>query len=155
MTNTLILDGNLTRDPELRYTEGGHAVANITVAHTPRIFNKTSGEYEDGETLFLRGSLWRQAAENAAETYRQGQAVLVTGELKQRSYEKDGEKHTVFELDVKNIGPSTLRAIAEVTKNEPKNAQSGGRKSSGGSRQKSRQAARKDEPETVDDESPF
>jgi single-strand DNA-binding protein len=147
MVNVVTLDGNLVRDPELRFTGNGHPVVNVTVAHTPRSFNKATSEWEDGETLFLPGSLWREAAENAAETLRQGMAVVVTGELKQRSYEKDGEKRTVIEMDIKNIGPSLLRAQAEVTKNPPKN----------GKPSESRQAGPKkaaEEP-AEDEESPF
>lgn len=150
MTNTLILDGNLVRDPELRFTQNGHAVANVTVAHTPRTYNKKTGEWEDGESLFLNGTLWREAAENAVETFRQGHAVLVTGELVQRSYEKDGEKRTVIELDIKNIGPSVLRATAAVTKNPPKNG-----KAAEGKQAASRQSGKKRETEPAEDECPF
>jgi single-strand DNA-binding protein len=109
--------GNLTADPELRFTPSGAAVANFTVASTPRTFDKNSNEWKDGEALFLRCSVWRQAAENVAESLQKGMAVIVQGRLKQRSYEtKEGEKRTVVELEVDEIGPSLRWATAKVTK---------------------------------------
>jgi single-strand DNA-binding protein len=109
--------GNLTADPELRFTPSGAAVANFTVASTPRTFDKNSNEWKDGEALFLRCSVWRQAAENVAESLHKGTAVIVQGRLKQRSYEtKEGEKRTVYELDVEEVGPSLKWATAKVTK---------------------------------------
>ena len=109
--------GNLTADPELRFTPSGAAVANFTVASTPRTFDKNSNEWKDGEALFLRCSVWRQAAENVAESLHRGTAVIVQGRLKQRSYEtKEGEKRTVYELDVEEVGPSLKWATAKVTK---------------------------------------
>ena len=109
--------GNLTADPELRFTPSGAAVANFTVASTPRTFDKSSNEWKDGEALFLRCSVWRQAAENVAESLHKGTAVIVQGRLKQRSYEtKEGEKRTVYELDVEEVGPSLRWATAKVTK---------------------------------------
>jgi single-strand DNA-binding protein len=109
--------GNLTADPELRFTPSGAAVANFTVASTPRTFDKQSNEWKDGEALFLRCSVWRQAAENVAESLQRGTAVIVQGRLKQRSYEtKEGEKRTVYELDVDEVGPSLKWATAKVTK---------------------------------------
>jgi single-strand DNA-binding protein len=109
--------GNLTADPELRFTPSGAAVANFTVASTPRTFDKNSNEWKDGEALFLRCSVWRQAAENVAESLQRGTAVIVQGRLKQRSYEtKEGEKRTVYELDVDEVGPSLKWATAKVTK---------------------------------------
>ena len=109
--------GNLTADPELRFTPSGAAVANFTVASTPRTFDKNSNEWKDGEALFLRCSVWRQAAENVAESLQRGAAVIVQGRLKQRSYEtKEGEKRTVYELDVEEVGPSLKFATAKVTK---------------------------------------
>jgi single-strand DNA-binding protein len=109
--------GNLTNDPELRFTPSGAAVANFTVASTPRTFDKNSNEWKDGEALFLRCSVWRQAAENVAESLQRGTAVIVQGRLKQRSYEtKEGEKRTVYELDVDEVGPSLKWATAKVTK---------------------------------------
>ncbi len=109
--------GNLTADPELRFTPSGAAVANFTVASTPRTFDKATNEWKDGEALFLRCSVWRQAAENVAESLTKGTAVIVQGRLKQRSYEtKEGEKRTVYELDVEEVGPSLRWASAKVNK---------------------------------------
>lgn len=108
--------GNLTGDPELKFTPSGAAVANFTVASTPRSFNKQSNEWVDGETLFLRCSLWREAAENVAESLVKGLRVIVQGRLVQRSYEKEGEKRTVVELQVEEVGPSLRYASAKVTK---------------------------------------
>ena len=99
--------GNLTADPELRFTPSGAAVANFTVASTPRNFDRQSGEWKDGEALFMRCNVWRQAAENVAETLTRGMRVMVSGRLKQRSYEtREGEKRTVVELEVDEVGPS-------------------------------------------------
>ena len=109
--------GNLTADPELRFTPSGAAVANFTVASTPRTFDKNTNEWKDQEALFLRCSVWRQAAENVAESLQKGMSVIVQGRLKQRSYEtKEGEKRTVVELEVDEIGPSLRWATAKVTK---------------------------------------
>src|SRR3978361_1517479 len=109
--------GNLTADPELRFTPSGAAVASFTIASTPRSFDKNTNEWKDGEALFLRCSVWRQAAENVAESLQRGTAVIVQGRLKQRSYEtKEGEKRTVYELDVDEVGPSLRWATAKVTK---------------------------------------
>jgi single-strand DNA-binding protein len=109
--------GNLTADPELRFTPSGAAVANFTVASTPRTFDRQSNEWRDGEALFLNCSVWRQAAENAAESLTRGMRVIVTGRLKARSYEtREGEKRTVFEIDVDEVGPSMKYATAKVTK---------------------------------------
>jgi single-strand DNA-binding protein len=109
--------GNLTADPELRYTQNGLPVANFTVASTPRNMNRQTNEWEDGEALFLRCSIWREAAENAAATLTKGARVIVQGKLKQRSYEtKEGENRTVIELDVEEVGPSLKYATAEVTR---------------------------------------
>jgi len=109
--------GNLTADPELRFTPSGAAVANFTVASTPRQFDRQSGEWKDGEALFLRCNIWRQAAENVAETLTRGARVIVQGRLKQRSFEtKEGEKRTVVELEVDEIGPSLRYATAKVNK---------------------------------------
>ncbi len=109
--------GNLTDDPELRFTPSGAAVASFTVASTPRTFDRTSNEWKDGDALFLRCSIWRQAAENVAESLTKGMRVVVQGRLKQRSYEtREGEKRTVVELDVEEIGPSLKYATAKVTK---------------------------------------
>lgn len=109
--------GNLTADPELRFTPSGAAVANFTVASTPRAFDKASGEWKDQEALFMRCNIWRQAAENVAETLTRGARVIVSGRLKQRSYEtREGEKRTVVELEVDEIGPSLKYATAKINK---------------------------------------
>ncbi|AZI59248.1 single-stranded DNA-binding protein [Nakamurella antarctica] len=109
--------GNLTADPELRFTASGAAVANFTVASTPRTFDRASGEWKDGEALFLRCNIWRQAAENVAESLTRGSRVVVTGRLKQRSFDtKEGEKRTVIELEVDEIGPSLRYATAKVNR---------------------------------------
>ena len=110
--------GNITADPELRFTPSGAAVANFTVASTPRQFDRTSNEWKDGDTLFMRCSVWRDAAENVAESLQRGTRVLVSGRLKQRSYEKDGAKHTVVEMDVDEVGPSLKYATAKVNKTQ-------------------------------------
>ncbi|MGN6332916.1 MAG: single-stranded DNA-binding protein [Motilibacteraceae bacterium] len=109
--------GNLTDDPELRFTPSGAAVANFTVASTPRQMDRQTNEWKDGDPLFLRCSIWRQAAENVAESLTRGSRVIVQGRLRQRSYEtKEGEKRTVVELEVDEIGPSLRYATAKVTK---------------------------------------
>ncbi|HXR69502.1 single-stranded DNA-binding protein [Actinocrinis sp.] len=109
--------GNLTDDPELRFTPSGAAVASFTVASTPRTFDKATNEWKDGDALFLRCSIWRQAAENVAESLTKGMRVVVQGRLRQRSYEtREGEKRTVVELDVEEVGPSLKYATAKVTK---------------------------------------
>jgi single-strand DNA-binding protein len=109
--------GNLTADPELRFTPSGAAVANFTVASTPRMFDRQSNEWKDGEALFMRCNVWRQAAENVAESLTRGARVVVTGRLKQRSFEtREGEKRTVVELEVDEIGPSLRYATAKVNK---------------------------------------
>ena len=119
--------GNLTADPELRFTPSGAAVANFTVASTPRTLDKSTNEWKDGEALFLRCSVWRQAAENVAESLTKGTAVIVQGRLKQRSFEtKEGEKRTVYELDVDEIGPSLKWASAKVNRTTRGGGQGGG-----------------------------
>ena len=116
---TITIVGNLTADPELRFTPSGAAVANFTVASTPRTFDRQSNDWKDGETLFMRCSVWRDAAENVAESLHRGTRVVVTGRLKSRSYDtKEGEKRTVIELDVDEVGPSLRYASAKVTKAE-------------------------------------
>jgi single-strand DNA-binding protein len=125
--------GNLTADPELRFTPSGAAVANFTVASTPRTFDRQSNEWKDGEALFLNCSVWRQAAENAAESLQRGMRVIVSGRLKARSYEtREGEKRTVFEIDVDEVGPSLKYATAKVTKTTRSGGQGGGGGFSGG-----------------------
>ncbi|NVN49364.1 Single-stranded DNA-binding protein [Mycolicibacterium hippocampi] len=109
--------GNLTADPELRFTPSGAAVANFTVASTPRMFDRQTNEWKDGEALFLRCNIWREAAENVAESLVRGSRVIVSGRLKQRSFEtREGEKRTVVELEVDEIGPSLKYATAKVNK---------------------------------------
>lgn len=115
--NTLTLIGNLTSDPELKFTPNGRAVANFTVAQTPRYLDKKTGEWKDGEALFMRCSLWADPAENLAQSLSRGTRVIVTGKLKQRSYEtKEGDKRTTVELEVDEVGPSLRYATASVTK---------------------------------------
>ena len=107
--------GNLTADPELRYTQNGVAVANFTIASTPRMFDRASGEWKDGEALFMRASVWREFAEHVASSLTKGARVVATGRLRQRSYEtKEGEKRTSVELEVDEIGPSLRYATAQV-----------------------------------------
>ena len=109
--------GNLTSDPELRYTQSGLAVANFTIASTPRNFDRASNDWKDGEALFLRASCWREFAEHFAGSLTKGSRVIATGRLKQRSYEtKEGEKRTSIELEVDEIGPSLRYATAQVTR---------------------------------------
>lgn len=109
--------GNLVDDPELRFTPSGAAVANFRIASTPRTFDKQTNEWKDGEGLFLSCAIWRQAAENVAESLQKGMRVVVQGRLKQRSYEtREGEKRTVYELDVEEVGPSLKYATAKVTR---------------------------------------
>ncbi|RFU82560.1 single-stranded DNA-binding protein [Streptomyces triticagri] len=119
--------GNLTDDPELRFTPSGAAVANFTIASTPRTFDRQTNEWKDGDALFLRASIWRQAAENVAETLTRGTRVVAQGRLRQRSYEtQQGEKRTVVELEVDEIGPSLRYASAKVTKTSGRGGQGGG-----------------------------
>jgi single-strand DNA-binding protein len=109
--------GNLTADPELRYTQNGVAVANFTIASTPRTFDRASNEWKDGEALFLRASVWREFAEHVASSLSKGSRVVATGRLRQRSFEtKEGEKRTSIELEVDEIGPSLRYATAAVTR---------------------------------------
>ncbi|MFE1230284.1 single-stranded DNA-binding protein [Streptomyces sp. NPDC058745] len=125
--------GNLVDDPELRFTPGGAAVAKFRIASTPRMFDKQTNEWKDGESLFLSCSVWRQAAENVAESLQKGMRVIVQGRLKQRSYEdREGVKRTVYELDVDELGPSLKNATTRVTK-------------AGGRGQDAYQAARRDQ----------
>lgn len=119
MTDTPItLVGNLVADPDLRHSPSGAAVADFTVASTPRRYNKQTGQWEDGEALFMRCSIWKQAAENLAASLRKGDRVIVTGALKQRSYEtREGEKRTIIECDAQEVAPSLRYATTTVTKN--------------------------------------
>ena len=130
---TITVVGNLTADPELRFTPSGAAVANFTVASTPRIYDRQSGEWKDGEALFLRCSIWREAAENVAESLTRGSRVIVSGRLKQRSFEtREGEKRTVFEVEVDEIGPSLRYATAQGNKASRSGGGGGGFGSGGG-----------------------
>ncbi|MFM7542925.1 MAG: single-stranded DNA-binding protein [Actinomycetales bacterium] len=122
----ITLIGNLTNDPELRFTPSGAAVAKFTVASTPRYMDRQTNEWKDGDTLFLNCQIWRQAAENVAETLTRGMRVIVSGKLKQRSYEtKEGEKRTVYEVEVDEVGPSLRNATAKVTKTTRQGGSSG------------------------------
>ena len=115
-TNLTVI-GNLTGDPELRFTPSGAAVASFTIASTPRHFDKRANEWKDGETLFLRSSVWREQAENVAESLTKGTRVIAQGRLVQRSFEtREGEKRTVVELEVEDIGPALRNASAKVTR---------------------------------------
>jgi len=114
---TITVIGNLVDDPELRFTPSGAPVANFRIASTPRTFDRQSNEWKDGDTLFLSCAVWRQAAENVAESLQRGMRVIVQGRLKSRQYEtREGEKRTVFEIDVEEVGPSLRSASAKVTK---------------------------------------
>ena len=113
----ITLVGNLTADPELRFTPSGAPVANFTVASTPRTFDRTTNEWKDGEAMFINCAVWRRAAENVAESLQKGMRVIVQGRLKSRSYEtREGERRTVFEIDVDEVGPSLQFATAKVTR---------------------------------------
>ncbi len=139
---TITVVGNLTADPELRFTPSGAAVANFTVASTPRIFDRQSSEWKDGEALFLRCNIWREAAENVAESLTRGSRVIVTGRLKQRSFEtREGEKRTVFEVEVDEIGPSLRYATAKVNKASRSGGGGGGFGGGGGGGGGSRQGS--------------
>jgi len=124
--------GNLTGDPELRFIQSGAAVVNFTVASTPRTFDRQSNEWKDGETLFMRCSLWREAAENVAESLTKGMRVIVTGRLVSRSWEANGEKRTVTEMQVDEVGPSLRYATAKVTRTQRGGGQGGGNFGGGG-----------------------
>lgn len=125
--------GNLTSDPELRFTPNGAAVANFTVASTPRQFDRQTNEWKDGETLFMRCSVWREAAENAAESLTRGARVIVSGRLVSRSWEtKEGEKRTVMEMQVEEVGPSLRYATAKVNKTQRSGGGGGGFGGGGG-----------------------
>jgi single-strand DNA-binding protein len=132
--------GNLTADPELKFTQSGAAVTSFTVASTPRTFDKASGEWKDGDALFLRCSVWRQVAENVAESLVRGSRVLVTGRLRQRSFEtREGEKRTVIELEVDEIGPSLRYATTKVNKVTRDGGQQNGQGFGGQQRQQPQQ----------------
>jgi single-strand DNA-binding protein len=125
--------GNLVGDPELRYTQTGQAVATFRVASTPRFRDNATGEWKDGDSLFLSCNVWRQAAENAAESLQRGTRVIVSGRLRQRSYEtREGEKRTVYEIEVDDVGPSLRNASAKVTKSSRSGGGYGGQGGPGG-----------------------
>src|SRR5580692_5126407 len=122
--------GNLVDDPQLRYTATGQAVASFRIASTPRFLDKNTNEWKDGDSLFMSCSVWRQAAENVAESLQRGMRVIVSGRLKQRSYEtKEGEKRTVYEVEVDEVGPSLKNASAKVVRSS---RATGGQGGSGG-----------------------
>ena len=130
----ITLVGNLVDDPELRFTPSGAAVANFRIASTPRVFDRQANEWKDGEALFLTCNVWRQAAENVAESLTKGMKVIVQGRLKQRSYEtREGEKRTVFEVEVDEVGPSLTFATAKVNRT-PRGGGGGGGGGYGGNR---------------------
>jgi single-strand DNA-binding protein len=135
--------GNLVADPELRFTSSGQPVASFRVASTPRYLDKDSGEWKDGDSLFLTCNAWRQMAENVAESLTRGTRVIVSGRLRQRSFEtSQGEKRTVFEVEVDDVGPSLRNASAKVTKAERSNGGNGGsRAGNGGARERDPWAA--------------
>ena len=139
--------GNLTADPELRWTQSGAAVADFTVASTPRTYDRNAGEWRDGDTLFMRCSVWRDTAENVAESLRKGMRVIVQGRLTQRSYDtQQGERRTVVELQVDEVGPSLRRARAQVTRVQAQaaSAPSASASASGGAARWGREAPQHD-----------
>ena len=130
---TITVIGNLVDDPELRFTPSGAAVAKFRIASTPRSFDRQTNEWKDGESLFLTVNIWRQAAENVAESLQRGMRVIVSGRLRQRSYEtKEGEKRTVYEIEADEVGPSLRNATAKVTRASRSGGGGGGGFSAGG-----------------------
>jgi single-strand DNA-binding protein len=129
----ITIAGNLVDDPELRFTPAGQPVAKFRVASTPRYLDKNTNEWKDGDSLFLTCNVWRQAAENVAESLTRGMRVIVSGRLRQRSYEtKEGEKRTVYEIEVDDVGPSLRNASAKVNKVARSSGNGGGQGGSGG-----------------------
>jgi single-strand DNA-binding protein len=158
----ITIAGNLVDDPELRFTPAGQPVAKFRVASTPRFRDNTTGEWKDGDSLFLTCNVWRQAAENVAETLTRGMRVIVSGRLRQRSYEtKEGEKRTVYEVEVDDVGPSLRNASAKVnraSRNGPGGGQGGPGRPSGGQGSQGGGDAdpwASDSPGNVTDEPPF
>jgi single-strand DNA-binding protein len=144
---TITVIGNLTNDPELRLTPSGSAVANFTIASTPRTFDRQANEFKDGETLFLRASTWRELAENVAESLTKGTRVIATGRLNSRSYEtKEGEKRTVIELEIDEIGPSLRYANAKVNRTQRSNNQGTGNADRFGNQPSTGQLVQQDDP---------
>ena len=130
----ITIAGNLVDDPELRFTPAGQPVAKFRIASTPRYLDKSTNEWKDGDSLFLACNVWRQAAENVAESLQRGMRVIVSGRLRQRSYEtKEGEKRTVYEVEVDDVGPSLRNASAKVNKVARSGGDAGGQRGSGGS----------------------
>ena len=130
---TITLVGNLTADPDLRFTAAGAAIATFTVASTPRVYDRQEGQWKDGEALFMRCSVWRDAAEHVADTLSRGSRVIVTGRLKQRSFEtRDGDKRTVIEMEVDEVGPSLRYTGATINKAVTKKANSNGHRRTNG-----------------------
>jgi single-strand DNA-binding protein len=153
---TITVIGNLTADPELRFTPSGAAVASFTVASTPRTFDRSTGEWKDGDALFLRCNIWRQAAENVAESLTRGARVLVSGRLRQRSFEtREGEKRTVVELEVDEVGPSLRYATAKINKANRGSGGGGGYGGSGSHADDPWGSAPPAGPAAPDDEPPF
>lgn len=139
---TITVIGNLTADPELRFTPSGAAVASFTIASTPRTFDRQSNEWKDGETLFLKANIWREVAENVAETLTKGNRVIVQGNLKARTYTtKEGEKRTVNELEVTEVGPSLRYASGKLTRNPRANQATSSSTEASGATQTSAQAS--------------
>ena len=156
--------GNIVADPELRFTPSGAAVANFRIASTPRAFNRDTNQWEDGEALFLTCNVWRQAAENVAESLTKGMRVIVNGRLKQRSYQtKEGENRTVFEIEVDEVGPSLKFASAQVNRNPREGGGNFGGGNYGGQQQRGQQAPQQQAPQQsappmddfADDDIPF
>ena len=146
---TITVIGNLVDDPELRFTPSGAPVANFRIASTPRTFDRQTNEWKDGDTLFLSCAVWRQAAENVAESLQRGMRVIVQGRLKSRQYEtREGEKRTVFEIDVEEVGPSLRNATAKVAKTQRSGGGGGysGGGGGGGFQQGGQQSAPADDP---------
>ena len=148
---TITVIGNLVDDPELRFTPSGAPVANFRIASTPRTFDRQTNEWKDGDTLFLSCAVWRQAAENVAESLQRGMRVIVQGRLKSRQYEtREGEKRTVFEIDVEEVGPSLRNATAKVAKTQRSGGgggySGGGGGGGGGFQQGGQQSAPADDP---------
>ncbi len=128
----LTIIGNLVADPELRFTPAGAAVANFRIASTPRVYNRDSNQWEDGDALFLTCNVWKQAAENVAESLAKGMRVIINGRLKQRTYQtREGEDRTVFEVDVDEVGPSLKYATAQVARNQTGQGNGGGQQQGG------------------------
>lgn len=157
MTNTITLSGNLTADPELRFTSNGIAVVNFTIAHNNRVYNSTTKEWVDGETLFMRCSAWRDQAENIASSLTKGTQVIVIGALKSSKYkDRDGAERTAIELEVENVGPSLRFATARVTRATRSNDGGNQRQENSSSNQRQAPASAPSAPQGgFSDEPPF